>query len=164
MGAILRMPKKLWMVRNSSAQPLPDAGNYHFPTGGGQFAGFSRSFLFQHSSEQKSQGSKQAHQPCQVVLKGIPWISSPHSEQKKRKRSSGISSDRVNSPGEEARSGTAGQANAIEAINEHAAAACIGIMHHLHVIFTMTQRLQCRLLCGGASAHNRVLVDLQHRL
>ncbi len=102
------MPKKLWMVRNSSAQPLPDAGNYHFPTGGGQFAGFSRSFLFQHSSEQKSQGSKQAHQPCQVVLKGIPWISSPHSEQKKRKRSSGISSDRVNSPGEEARSGTAG--------------------------------------------------------
>ena len=102
------MPKKLWMVRNSSAQPLPDAGNYHFPTGGGQFAGFSRSFLFQHSSEQKSQGSKQAHQPCQVVLKGIPWISSPHSEQKKRKRSSGISSDRVNSPWEEAWSGTAG--------------------------------------------------------
>src|SRR6266568_7786448 len=98
MGAILRMPKKLWMVRNSSAQPLPDAGNYHFPTGGGQFAGFSRSFLFQHSSEQKSQGSKQAHQPCQVVLYGIPWISSPHSEQKKRKRSSGMSSERVNKP------------------------------------------------------------------
>src|SRR6266566_7862784 len=108
MGAILRMPKKLWMVRNSSAQPLPDAGNYHFPTGGGQFAGFSRSFLFQHSSEQKSQGSKQAHQPCQVVLKGIPWISSPHSEQKKRKRSSGISSDRVKSPGDESRSAIAG--------------------------------------------------------
>src|SRR5260221_13815512 len=59
---------------------------------------------------------------------------------------------------------TAGQANAIEAINEHAAAACICLMHHLHVIFTMTQRLQRRLLCGGASAHNRVLVDLQHRL
>src|SRR5713101_6103734 len=86
------------MVRSSSAQPLPDVGNYLLLTGGGQFAGFNRSFLFQHSHEQKSQGSKQAHQPCQVVLKGIPWISSPHSEQKKRKRSSGISSERVNSP------------------------------------------------------------------
>src|SRR6202162_5117381 len=36
--------------------------------GGGQFAELSKSFLFQHSSEQKSQGSKQAHQPSQVVL------------------------------------------------------------------------------------------------
>src|SRR5579884_1605080 len=40
----------------------------------------------------------------------------------------------------------AGQANAIEARDEHGAAACIVIVHSLHIVITVAQRLQSRLL------------------
>src|SRR5579884_584814 len=58
---------------------------------------------------------------------------------------------------------TAGKTNALETRDEHATTTGIVVMHAPHVFFSMTQRLQCCLLCGSTCAHDGILVNLDHR-
>src|SRR5436853_829878 len=58
---------------------------------------------------------------------------------------------------------TAWQANAVETSDKHVTALCIVVMHMPYILFSMTQRLQCCLLCGSACTHDGILVNLHHR-
>ena len=55
---------------------------------------------------------------------------------------------------------TAWQPYPVEAINKHAAAAIILVMHHSYIVFTVAQCLDGGFLRSSACAHNSILVNL----